>query len=88
LYPTHTLHLFPTIQHCCAPCSLLQEASSTEDLLAASCGVAAGDVAAMEGVPPGGSRAVYELTAMVVLIRRVGWASILGCCVLCAYMLT
>jgi hypothetical protein len=47
----------------------VQEASSAEDLLAASCGVAAGDVAAMEGVPPGGSRAVYELTAVVVLIR-------------------
>ena len=49
----------------------LQEASSAEDLLAASCGVAAGSVAAMEDVPPGGSRAVYELTAAVVLIRQV-----------------
>lgn len=47
-----------------------QESSSAEDLLAASCGVATGDVAAMEAVPPGGSRAVYELTAVVVLIRR------------------
>lgn len=57
----------------------VQEADSADDLLAASCGVAAGGVPAMQPVPPGGSRAVYELTAVVALVR-CGWSGEGGCC--------
>ena len=46
----------------------VQEAGSTEELLSGEASGAA--------VPPGGSRAVYELTAVVALIRQ---ASAAGC---------
>lgn len=47
----------------------VHECDNPDDLLAASCGVSVGSAAAMGAVPPGGSRAVYELTAVVALIR-------------------